>query len=454
MKARGNGKRPQVQPSELERQDTSCVEEVPPSPALALNNHFNRTTGPQHADRAAGLVSQVLLETLSADGGLAGVLDQLVIDISEHFAASMVYLGVHCKEESVLFLEAFHVTRKLAHATKEWRPFWPRRTTPTALVWRELLRTRRPLVISNAASDPRAPFLDLLLAESPGKLLVIPVLEGGELLGLLGVTDPAPSPGAAENITLPEELAQRTVLAAKLARLANSARYSAVLGERSRMAGDLHDIMARGFTGIIVQLGLAEQILTSNRQEARRHIVRARRFAIDTLAEARSAVFAMQLQKPGEQHLAQSLQKVTSEISADTRIQAQFLLHGKEPFLSAETETQLLAITQEAVTNILRHARSSKMWIKLLCSSRHVRLVVEDDGRGFILASAGGGRGMGLKNMEKRAWVAGGHLAISTRPGSGTEVRVTIPCGTARPLGKSVKAEMSFRAQRNLVESA
>lgn len=438
-----NGKPSHRGQSNLEAQPPSDLEKIPAFSQPAIDGA-----------PAVSHFSKLLLDTLFGEGGLGDVLNHLVADIAKHLGARMVCLGVHCKEENLLSLEAFHLTKDLSEVSKKLRPYWPRPTTPPGLLWRELLRTRQPLIITNAASDPRAPFLDLLLVVGPARLLVIPVSDGNEPVGFLAVADPTAGATVAESVNLPKDLAQRTLLGVKLAILANTARYLAVLGERSRMAGDLHDIVARGFTGIMLQLGLAEQIIPADQKEALSRIARARRFASESLAEARRAVYALKLRTPATQPLSQSLQHVAAEITADTGIRARFLSQGKEPVLTEEAATQLLLIAQEAVTNILRHARSSRVWIKLCCSSRHVRLVIQDDGSGFVSSSAGAGRGMGLKNMERRAQVAGGCLTISSRPGGGTEVRVTIPGAASRRLGRNAGAEIAIPEKPTPAKSA
>ena len=103
-----------------------------------------------------------------------------------------------------------------------------------------------------------------------------------------------------------------------------------------------------------------------------------------------------------------------------------FRLHGRPRPLPGDTEAHLLRVGQEALTNVLKHARAANVLVELGYGDCEVRLHVEDDGQGFD-PEAGQGEGIGLTGMKERAEQMGVRLVIRSSPGSGTAVTVTVP---------------------------
>jgi signal transduction histidine kinase len=102
---------------------------------------------------------------------------------------------------------------------------------------------------------------------------------------------------------------------------------------------------------------------------------------------------------------------------------------GPENPLSQDMEQHLLRITQEAVTNVLKHAGASRIWIKLHSEARRIYLRIVDNGRGFEQQDVFSGlQGhFGLIGMRERAERLGGELHLKSRPGEGTQVEVMVP---------------------------
>jgi len=125
--------------------------------------------------------------------------------------------------------------------------------------------------------------------------------------------------------------------------------------------------------------------------------------------------------------LAKALQELAAEITYDTQVRAEFCLRGTVPSLPAEMDSQLFRIAQEALANVLKHARSSKAWIELSADSENLRLCIEDDGCGFNPRSAKVRQDFGLRGMQERARLIGGYLTVDSWPGTGSRIQVTIP---------------------------
>ncbi len=208
-------------------------------------------------------------------------------------------------------------------------------------------------------------------------------------------------------------------------KLAVRALEIAVLMERSRMARELHDTLAQGFTGIFLLLEAAEDALPSDHKEAARHLFRARELARSSLNEARRAVHALRPAALEAGDLHASLRSMIHQMEG-TGTEVVLKLEGEAHLLRMPVEDNLLRICQEALTNSIRHGNASRVEVGLAFEDRRLQLSVEDNGTGFDHTLTTGA-GMGLMGMEERAEALGGDLKLASRPGQGTRITVTVP---------------------------
>jgi signal transduction histidine kinase len=209
-------------------------------------------------------------------------------------------------------------------------------------------------------------------------------------------------------------------------RLFYSARQAAVLAERNRIGREIHDGLAQAFTGILMQLGAAEEEAEgSSLATVHRRI---RDIAREGLTEARRSVLAL---RPDEQPrpggLEVALRQLAERSTAPGRIASTF--HGGGATgLPPEHEHALLRIAQEAVINAVRHAQPRNIEIHLTSEEGAVLLCVRDDGVGMHkLPALYAQQGFGLSNMRERAESLGGRWHLESEPGAGTRVSVRIP---------------------------
>jgi signal transduction histidine kinase/ligand-binding sensor domain-containing protein len=206
-------------------------------------------------------------------------------------------------------------------------------------------------------------------------------------------------------------------------------RFALVLEERARLAREIHDTLAQGFVGISSQLDAVAMSLPGDIQLAKRHLRLASRMARHSLTEARRAVMDLRASALEGHDLRAALETGARQWTAGSSIQVHVDVTGDPKALSEEMEQNLLRIAQEAVANVLKHAAASKIWIRLHMEARRLCLRVEDDGRGFeqqeAFSTAGGH--FGLLGMRERAERLGGALNLSSHPGDGTQVEVTVP---------------------------
>jgi signal transduction histidine kinase len=206
-------------------------------------------------------------------------------------------------------------------------------------------------------------------------------------------------------------------------------RFALVLGERTRLAREIHDTLAQGFVGISSQLDAVAMCLLEDAGAARQHLDLARKMARHSLTEARRSVMDLRASALEGQDLAAALQSGMRLWTAGSGVDVQVDVTGQQNALPQEMEQHLLRIAQEAVNNALKHASAGRIAIRLHMEARKLYLRIVDNGRGFeerdIFSSLGGH--FGLMGMRERAERLGGELRLETQPGSGTTVEVTAP---------------------------
>ena len=224
----------------------------------------------------------------------------------------------------------------------------------------------------------------------------------------------------------------RDVTESKLAQVAEleHTREVAVLEERNRMAREIHDTMAQGFTGIVLQLEAAEQAAEQSPDALQGHLDRARHLAREGLQEARRSVWGLLPQALEQKPLDAALTDEIGRFDTELDGAVSFNISGSNRELSTDVQTVLLRVCQESLTNVKRHAQASHVSVNLEFLAHQVSLRIQDNGVGF----EGGrtpeekiGKSFGLLGMLQRAEQLGGQLEIESSPGNGTSVILTLP---------------------------
>ena len=260
-------------------------------------------------------------------------------------------------------------------------------------------------------------------------LYAMPMVFGESTVGVIGIAFRHRNPLPSERIELLIALAQQATLAIALKRLGISAKNAAVLAERNRISQEIHDGLAQSFTGIIMQLGAAEEHMGCARRTPLPDILaRVRALARDGLAEARRSVLALKPDQGRVGGLELALRQLAERSTITGRVTCTFdggiAAAGPAP----ELQHDLLRIAQEAVINAVRHAHSKSIRIVLIEESEDWILMVIDDGQGMDnVPELYAQQGFGLANMRERAETIGGHFEIQSRVGLGTQVIVRLP---------------------------
>ena len=205
--------------------------------------------------------------------------------------------------------------------------------------------------------------------------------------------------------------------------------FKAVLGERSRIAREIHDTLAQGYVGVSVQLEVLAELLRQRKiEDAAKQLDQTRDHVRHGLADARQSIWALRTPDSSETTLPVKLRRIAEAAGGDA-LTARFSLFGAYRPLPAETEREIMRVAQEAIHNVKKHAEASQMWVQLEYGPETVALEVRDDGRGGALErTTGASQGhFGLTGMRERAAAVGGTLEVGSAPGEGTTIRLSVP---------------------------
>ncbi len=213
------------------------------------------------------------------------------------------------------------------------------------------------------------------------------------------------------------------------AQLLNQAREAGVLDERQRMAGEIHDVLAQGLTGIVTQLE-ATEAAADRPADWQRHLGHAKRLARDSLSEARRSVQALRPQTLDSSGLPEAIGDLVADWRRVHDVGAELTTTGTARRLLPEIEATLLRTAQEALANVARHAGAGRVGLTLSYMEDVVTLDVRDDGAGFDLEAPRETTetgGYGLAAMRERLARIAGSLEVESEPGAGTALSACVP---------------------------
>jgi len=392
-----------------------------------------------------GLIGQAILagqETLyraSRAIGAARSPQDIVVAIGEHLADPEVSQIALWRVEE----EPMRITLLAAWAPRgaqAWRPGLCLDATQAPSLAR--LAQGTPLLLRTAElpTSERAIWEALKMRSA---ILLPLVTSDGVMTGLLMV---ASQGGRGFDMRTYLTISTQVALALENLRLIEQARHAAILEERQRLAREIHDTLAQGFTSIVMHLEAAEQALGGDLAAVQRHLDQARRTARESLAEARRLVWALRPEPLERTSLPKALRRVTARWSERSGIEAKMVTTGNVYPLPPQVEVTLLRAAQEALANVRKHAQATRVTVTLSYMDDLVVLDVQDNGLGFEVTwppTAEAKRGLGLLGIRERVEQLGGTLLIESTPGQGTTLVVEIPIASNRQDGRGDGADSS-----------
>jgi signal transduction histidine kinase len=230
-----------------------------------------------------------------------------------------------------------------------------------------------------------------------------------------------------DDVEVATAIARSTALAVENARLHERSQQLAVLEERNRLARELHDSVTHALFSMSLISQALPALLDRDMARARERIDRLNELGRGALAEMRALIFELRPAALEEQGLAVALTRHTAAFESREGIAVDLWIEGEQR-LPSSIEEAAFRVAQEALNNVAKHARATRVTVHLTMTLMELDLVVEDDGCGFDpSAQLMGRRTLGLTSMRERAALLGGDCTIGSAPTQGTTVRLRLP---------------------------
>ena len=291
-----------------------------------------------------------------------------------------------------------------------------------------MLTDPAPYRIADVTTDPR--FRGWWPASHPRmrSFLGVPIVFKGDVIGAFYLTDKTTEPVfSAADEEMVGVLAAHAAVLMEHARLYEQSRELSVLDERNRLARELHDATTQTLFSLRLAMETAAALVATDPARAAAELDTARDLVDATFAELRALVLELRPPALEADGLVTTVRKHLDVAGRAHGLRVTLRADGEER-LPADVERELFRIVQEAVTNVLRHARASTLEVEMTFAGGLVVVVVTDDGVGFDpTARSVRSRRLGLTSMRERALALGGRLTLRSEPGAGTTVRVEVP---------------------------
>lgn len=205
-------------------------------------------------------------------------------------------------------------------------------------------------------------------------------------------------------------------------------RFEERLGERTRIAQELHDTLLQGLISASMQLHVVADRMPAD-SAAKPELSRVLDLMRRVIEEGRNAVGGLRAGRNGSSNLGEAFSQVRQEFAGQGETEFHVIVEGGPRPLHPLIRDEIYKIGREALTNAFRHSRASNIEVELEYAIDGLRVLVRDNGTGFdpVLPHAGPNRHWGLSGMRERAERIGARLRVLTRPAAGTEVELTVP---------------------------
>ncbi|MEO5716148.1 MAG: PAS domain-containing protein [Luteolibacter sp.] len=320
---------------------------------------------------------------------------------------------------------AFEGGRMVSDSTVNGATSDPLQPLPGASFPRGVVLTERASVIDDIRDAPVSPWRDHLISQGVVTVLLVPTAIAGRVEGVISIRFSHRRMFCTGELELAQALANQAMLALQLMLLTRESRQAAVMAERNRMARDIHDTLAQGFTGVIMQLQAAKGAAAlGTMTDAAAHIERAEELARSSLGEARNSVRALRPQSLRDGNLCRAMEDLLKRVAGDANLTSEFHVQGEPRMMPLEWEEDLLRIAQESLTNTIKHARATTFRATLAFGEKQTHLHLADDGHGFDPLHEHDG--LGLIGMQERVQRMGGNFILRSQPDQSTEITVIL----------------------------
>ncbi len=362
-------------------------------------------------------------------------LDRLLIEtvrlIKDNFNFEKVYVHLRDQREGEYF---YHVACTDAECAC-LKGYHERRHISTGMVgW--VLRNQQSRLANDVSQDPY--FQDCRNTRAE---LDVPLNFNGACIGVLNLESPEINAFNPEDVPFLEILADQIAIAIENARLSGRAREAGIAEERNRLARELHDDTVQALAGINRQLDLLRCDISEGfgldactaclPDPIEKRLNRLQDTLEGTIQNLRLLSRDLRPQLLQDLGLGDALDSLVADLARSFKTEVNFQQEGKTRRLRLDQELYFYRIAQEALSNVVKHSKATRVLLFLEFLPQEVRLAVEDNGKGFevpedltLLARTGG---MGVLNMRQRMREMGGSLTINSSLGKGTRLVLSLP---------------------------
>jgi nitrate/nitrite-specific signal transduction histidine kinase len=414
----------------FDESDLTVIQSLASQAAIAIENArlFNAEQRRAEQFRVISEVGRRMTSILDIDA----LLEEIVTLIRETFGYYLVDIALIENDDLVVRAGAGYRFGELG-----FQPPLLQVSGKGIMAW--VARTGKPLLAPDVRQEPRYVSLqDNLQTQSE---VAVPLKTKTATIGVLDVQSDRPNAFDESDLAVLQSLANQAAVAIENAQLYEQARQLAVIQERQRLARELHDAVTQTlFSASLIAEALPE-LWESDQGEGRELLGELRQLSRGALAEMRTLLLELRPASLIEARLEDLLRQLGEAATGRTGALVHISIEGQQE-LPPDVHVTLYRIAQEALNNVVKHSRASKVQVELHLDfipadgsrgdtlapehlgSRHAELQVRDDGSGFDPTSIPSDR-LGLGIIRERADAIGADLRIVSQPGHGTQISVT-----------------------------
>jgi PAS domain S-box-containing protein len=360
-------------------------------------------------------VSRNLVGTLALKPLLGVVLDQLRTVIDYGSAAVLTLEG------DALVVQDYRGPRPRAEVVDV------RIALAGAVVFREVLQGRQPVIIEDALDDSAQARVFRQRGEhartafpSPRSWLGVPLIAKDRMIGMLRLDHPEPHRFGEADAALALAIANQAAVAIENARLYEHAHERAASDERQRLARELHDAVTQTLFSASLIADVLPRVLARDPAQALVRLEEVRQLTRGALAEMRTLLLELRPAALTETGLGELLRHLTDAFVGRARVPVDLTVEGEAP-VPPDVQVALYRVAQEALNNAAKYAGAASVRVRLRLEPDLAALSIQDDGHGFDPAAVGAGH-LGLGIMRERCAQIGATFAVESRTGEGTRV--------------------------------
>lgn len=289
--------------------------------------------------------------------------------------------------------------------------------------WRERIGD-----VARSAVEQRTPIASM----SDGAwIMTVPVKTKGRSIGVLTVMNPGSRRFTQHQVAVLAILGALAGSAIENSRLNAESHFALLSDERGRIAKEMHDGLSQSLFSVSLELDVCRKRIKDHPGEVERRLGHMQTVLVRSLSELRRYIYDLRPVSLNTLGLVGAISQRATEIGEARGLSVRVYTEGRERAVPPGVEAALYRVAQEAVSNVAKHAKAHRAVLLVEYGTSDVRLVVEDDGRGFDVAAAkersAHDECIGLRSMRERVEAQGGTFGVSSSD-RGSTIEAVVPC--------------------------